>query len=246
MSPSAPLASEAKRRRVCPPTRAPFEGGSLVDLLALLKTNAPCVKVEALDALGAPVANDSEMPLDESVESIRITAEGVFVAKIEGLGGAARLETLLVGGGEGEEKEDEKKTKTNASGGATESKIESIVVTVSPFVEEGTECVLSEGADDPNTDTAVKKQNRPSRAHALLTKRAREVFAKAAGENQKTKNNSEKIQTLRCITVLSYWLDDMFDVFTAPDPSNDGLILAPDVESGGGLVPSRLLRSVLT
>ena len=41
------------------------------------------------------------------------------------------------------------------------------------------------------------------------------------------------------------WLDDMHDVFVAPDPSNFGRIFAPDPHAGGALVPSRLLGGPL-
>ena len=98
MTASIAVSREAKRRRVCPPARAPFEGETLEALLAHLEQAAPCVRVEALDALGAPVPRDSkETPLEDAAESIRVTAEGAFVAKIEGLGGAERLETLMAG-----------------------------------------------------------------------------------------------------------------------------------------------------
>ena len=98
MTASSAIARETKRRRVCPPVRAPFEGETLAALLAHLERDAPCVRVEALDALGAPLPRDSkETPLEDAAESIRVTAEGAFVAKIEGLGGAARLETLMAG-----------------------------------------------------------------------------------------------------------------------------------------------------
>ena len=92
MTASGAVALETKRRSVCPPSRVPFEGETLAALLEHLERDAPCVRVEALDALGAPVPRDSkETPLEDAAESIRVTAEGAFVARIEGLGGAARL-----------------------------------------------------------------------------------------------------------------------------------------------------------
>ena len=64
MTASIAVSREAKRRRVCPPARAPFEGETLEALLAHLEQAAPCGRVEALDALGAPVPRDSkETPL---------------------------------------------------------------------------------------------------------------------------------------------------------------------------------------
>ena len=92
-------------------------------------------------------------------------------------------------------------------------------------------------------------RGRASRAHELLTLRAREVFAAAAGdENEsaaatKTKALSvgSRRRVLAAVYALVSWLDDLHDVFVSPDPGNFGRIFAPDPHAGGALVPSRLL-----
>ena len=90
---------------------------------------------------------------------------------------------------------------------------------------------------------------RASRAHELLTLRAREVFAAAAGEGGAETKTKEKIadgsgakrRVLAAIYALVSFFDDLHDVFVSPDPSNFGRIFAPDPHAGGTLVPSRLL-----
>ena len=232
---------ETKRRRVRPPTRTVFNGTSLVELLSHLRTNAPCVVVEALDALGAPVvvsADSAETQTDESVESIRITAPGAFVAKIDGLGGAARLETLLLVR-DGDETQVKNKTKTEAQ----TAKTESVRITVAPCAEEVEAAdVTVDGAAAAASGTTLKRKTRTSRAHVLLTQRARETFALADGDGLQKENKTAKKHLLNCVAALVTWLDEMHDVFTTPDMANDGKILAPDIGSGGCLVPSRLLR----
>jgi hypothetical protein len=238
MTASSAIARETKRRRVCPPVRAPFEGETLAALLAHLERDAPCVRVEALDALGAPVPRDSkETPLEDAAESIRVTAEGAFVAKIEGLGGAARLETLMAGppadlpG---------LKKKPDADAGWSAA---AVVVSASPVTGE------DDKAEGEKTQARAQARGRASRAHELLTLRAREVFAAAAGdENEsaaatKTKALSvgSKRRVLAAVYALVSWLDNLHDVFVSPDPGNFGRIFAPDTHAGGALVPSRLL-----
>ena len=238
MTASSAIARETKRRRVCSPVRAPFEGETLEALLAHLEQAAPCVRVEALDALGAPVPRDSkETPLEDAAESIRVTAEGAFVAKIEGLGGAARLETLMAGppadlpG---------LKKKPDADAGWSAA---AVVVSASPVTGE------DDKAEGEKTQARAQARGRASRAHELLTLRAREVFAAAAGdENEsaaatKTKALSvgSKRRVLAAVYALVSWLDDLHDVFVSPDPGNFGRIFAPDPHAGGALVPSRLL-----
>lgn len=238
MTASSAIARETKRRRVCPPVRAPFEGETLAALLAHLERDAPCVRVEALDALGAPVPRDSkETPLEDAAESIRVTAEGAFVAKIEGLGGAARLETLMAG--PPVDDVNGAKTKQTETGWS----VKSVVVSASPVTGEDDK---AEG-EKPNAHRHA--HGRASRAHELLTLRAREVFAAAAGdENEsaaatKTKALSvgSKRRVLAAVYALVSWLDNLHDVFVSPDPGNFGRIFAPDTHAGGALVPSRLL-----
>ena len=241
MTASSAIARETKRRRVCPPVRAPFEGETLAALLAHLERDAPCVRVEALDALGAPVPRDSkETPLEDAAESIRVTAEGAFVAKIEGLGGAARLETLMAGppadlpG---------LKKKPDADAGWSAA---AVVVSASPVTGE------DDKAEGEKTQARAQARGRASRAHELLTLRAREVFAAAAGDENEnetatktkaTKAHSvgSKRRVLAAVYALVSWLDDLHDVFVSPDPGNFGRIFAPDPHAGGALVPSRLL-----
>jgi len=241
MTASSAIARETKRRRVCPPVRAPFEGETLAALLAHLERDAPCVRVEALDALGAPVPRDSkETPLEDAAESIRVTAEGAFVAKIEGLGGAARLETLMAGppadlpG---------LKKKPDADAGWSAA---AVVVSASPVTGE------DDKAEGEKTQARAQARGRASRAHELLTLRAREVFAAAAGDENEnetatktkaTKAHSvgSKRRVLAAVYALVSWLDNLHDVFVSPDPGNFGRIFAPDPHAGGALVPSRLL-----
>ena len=241
MTASSAIARETKRRRVCPPVRAPFEGETLAALLAHLERDAPCVRVEALDALGAPVPRDSkETPLEDAAESIRVTAEGAFVAKIEGLGGAARLETLMAGppadlpG---------LKKKPDADAGWSAA---AVVVSASPVTGE------DDKAEGEKTQARSQARGRASRAHELLTLRAREVFAAAAGDENEnetatktkaTKAHSvgSKRRVLAAVYALVSWLDNLHDVFVSPDPGNFGRIFAPDPHAGGALVPSRLL-----
>jgi len=228
---TASVARETKRRRVCPPTRKPFEGTTLLELLTHLETDAPCVKVEALDALGAPVSRDSDTNLEDAADSIRVIADAAFVAKIEGLGGAAPLETLLVVG-------DDETQKTNGAGAGIFAAASSVVITVAPLTGED-ERGRSEGR--------TPAHHRVSRAHVLLTRRAREVFTNAAGDEEKRRKKDSAEQTkkhlLDALYALVSWLDDRHDVFVSPDPCNpEGRIMAPDPEAGGALVPSRLLR----
>ena len=242
MTASIAVSREAKRRRVCPPARAPFEGETLEALLAHLEQAAPCVRVEALDALGAPVPRDSkETPLEDAAESIRVTAEGAFVAKIEGLGGAERLETLMAGPPNDEAL---KKKPTAPPTTETEWSAARVVGSASPVT-----------GDVDKTEADARVRGRASRAHELLTLRAREVFAAAAartpreaGAKEKeaaSEGSGSKRRVLVAIDALVSWLDDMHDVFVAPDPSNFGRIFAPDPHAGGALVPSRLLGGPL-
>lgn len=241
MTASSAIARETKRRRVCPPVRAPFEGETLAALLAHLERDAPCVRVEALDALGAPVPRDSkETPLEDAAESIRVTAEGAFVAKIEGLGGAARLETLMAG--PPVDDVNGAKTKQTETGWS----VASVVVSASPVTGE------DDKAEGEKTQARAQARGRASRAHELLTLRAREVFAAAAGDENEnetatktkaTKAHSvgSKRRVLAAVYALVSWLDNLHDVFVSPDPGNFGRIFAPDTHAGGALVPSRLL-----
>ena len=237
MTASSAIARETKRRRVCPPVRAPFEGETLAALLAHLERDAPCVRVEALDALGAPVPRDSkETPLEDAAESIRVTAEGAFVAKIEGLGGAARLETLMAG--PPADLPGLKKKPDADAGWSTAA----VVVSASPVTGE------DDKAEGEKTQARAQARGRASRAHELLTKRAREVLAAAANEGGETKTKENKAdgsgakrRVLAAIYALVSFFDNLHDVFTAPDPSNFGRIFAPDLNAGGTLVPSRLL-----
>lgn len=237
MTASGAVALETKRRRVCPPSRVPFEGETLAALLEHLERDAPCVRVEALDALGAPVPRDSkETPLEDAAESIRVTAEGAFVARIEGLGGAARLETLMAGPpGDDMNGAKTKQTETGWS-------VASVVVSASPVTGE------DDRAEGEKLNAHRHALGRASRAHELLTLRAREVLAAAANEGGETKTKENKADgsgakknVLAAIYALVSFFDNLHDVFTAPDPSNFGRIFAPDLNAGGTLVPSRLL-----
>ena len=237
MTASGAVALETKRRRVCPPSRVPFEGETLAALLEHLERDAPCVRVEALDALGAPVPRDSkETPLEDAAESIRVTADGAFVARIEGLGGAARLETLMAGPpGDDMNGAKTKQTETGWS-------VAAVGVSPSPVTGE------ADRAEGEKLNAHRHAHGRASRAHELLSLRAREVLAAAANEGDETKTKENKADrsgakknVLAAIYALVSFFDNLHDVFTAPDPSNFGRIFAPDLNAGGTLVPSRLL-----
>ena len=241
MTASSAIARETKRRRVCPPVRAPFEGETLAALLAHLERDAPCVRVEALDALGAPVPRDSkETPLEDAAESIRVTAEGAFVAKIEGLGGAARLETLMAGP-PADLPGLKKKPAADAGWSAA-----AVVVSASPVTGEDDK---AEGEGE-KTQARAQARGRASRAHELLTLRARgrclpppraTKTKSAAATKTKALSVGSKRRVLAAVYALVSWLDDLHDVFVSPDPGNFGRIFAPDPHAGGALVPSRLL-----
>ena len=163
------------------------------------------------------------------------------MAKIEGLGGAARLETLMAGppadlpG---------LKKKPDADAGWSAA---AVVVSASPVTGE------DDKAEGEKTQARAQARGRASRAHELLTLRAREVFAAAAcdeNENEtatKTKAATKahsvgsKRRVLAAVYALVSWLDNLHDVFVSPDPGNFGRIFAPDPHAGGALVPSRLL-----
>ena len=242
MTASGAVALETKRRRVCPPSRVPFEGETLAALLEHLERDAPCVRVEALDALGAPVPRDSkETPLEDAAESIRVTAEGAFVARIEGLGGVARLETLMAGPpGDDMNGAKTKQTETGWS-------VASVVVSASPVTGE------DDRAEGEKLNAHRHAHGRASRAHELLSLRAREVLAAAANEGGETKTKENqtdgsgaKRRVLAAIYALVSFFDNLHDVFVAPDPSNFGRIFAPDLNAGGTLVPSRLRDAART
>ena len=109
---------------------------------------------------------------------------------------------------------------------------------------------IARGATADGAAAKTVAASRPSRAHELLTTRAREVFAAAMATGatgdegaSASGGDGEKRRTLlAAIEALALWLDDHHDVFTAGDPANDGKVLAPDLDRGGVLVPSRLLR----
>jgi hypothetical protein len=238
--------------RVNAPTSPSFAGPpKLRDLLAHLAAVAPRVRVVALDALGAPLEVDDAGTttetttddgafgaLDEATESLACVVDGAFVATVVGLAGAAGLvrgdgDDVATGGGGG-------------GGGGGDGRATTPTVTVAT-------CESSPIARGATADGAAAKTvaaSRPSRAHELLTTRAREVFAAAMatgatgdeGASASGGGGEERRTLLAAIEALALWLDDHHDVFTAGDPANDGKVLAPDLDRGGVLVPSRLLR----
>jgi hypothetical protein len=239
--------------RVNAPTSPSFAGPpKLRDLLAHLAAVAPRVRVVALDALGAPLEVDDAGTttetttddgafgaLDEATESLACVVDGAFVATVVGLAGAAGLvrgdgDDVATGGGGG------------GGGGGGDGRATTPTVTVAT-------CESSPIARRATADGAAAKTvaaSRPSRAHELLTTRAREVFAAAMatgatgdeGASASGGGGEERRTLLAAIEALALWLDDHHDVFTAGDPANDGKVLAPDLDRGGVLVPSRLLR----
>ena len=167
--------------RVNAPTSPSFAGPpKLRDLLAHLAAVAPRVRVVALDALGAPLEVDDAGTttetttddgafgaLDEATESLACVVDGAFVATVVGLAGAAGLvrgdgDDVATGGGGG-------------GGGGGDGRATTPTVTVAT-------CESSPIARGATADGAAAKTvaaSRPSRAHELLTTRAREVFAAA-------------------------------------------------------------------
>jgi hypothetical protein len=216
------------------------------------RSSSPRVRVVALDALGAPLEVDDAGTttetttddgafgaLDEATESLACVVDGAFVATVVGLAGAAGLvrgdgDDVATGGGGG------------GGGGGGDGRATTPTVTVAT-------CESSPIARGATADGAAAKTvaaSRPSRAHELLTTRAREVFAAAMatgatgdeGASASGGGGEERRTLLAAIEALALWLDDHHDVFTAGDPANDGKVLAPDLDRGGVLVPSRLLR----
>lgn len=218
----AAMSQASKRRRVHHPsasTAPTFAGATLGELLAHLESRAPAVRVEALDALGAPIP-DRGAALDDAAQSISITAEGAFIVKVDGLAGAAGLAELV-----GQDQDPDR--------------------AASPPGEDAPAVAVSPCEPD---------DRRPSRAHALLEKRARAVF-EAANETAKGGGaggggaggggggaEATRRRQLVALEALALWADAFADVFAAGDPANDGRIMAPDHAAGGILVPSRLLH----
>lgn len=224
----ATMSRAAKRRCVHHPsasTAPTFAGATLEELLAHLESRAPAVRVEALDALGAPIP-DRGAALDDAAQSISITAEGAFIVKVEGLAGAAGLAELV-----GQDQDPDR--------AASPPGEDAPAVSVSPC--------------DP-------AERRPSRAHAILEKRARAVFEAANETAKKGGTGGEggtggggagtggggaeatRRRQLVALEALASWADAFADVFVAGDPANDGRIMAPDHAAGGILVPARLLH----
>lgn len=268
------LTEESKRRRLTssrggPPDPAVgggFTGATLGELLTHLEsTRLAGVKLAVLDHVGAAVAERGP-GLDDVAECLTATVEGAFVAKVEGLAGAS-LGTI-----EGLDDADRAELDEQA------------VVTVLPCHVaaaqagwlassregsaggdgdgNGNENQSSGRADgSPAVGTMGAAARAPSRAHELLTIRARRVFESARAANadvfaaadqadqggEKGKGGTGdpeavRRRQLRALDTLVRWLDQHHDVFTAPDPANFGSILAPDPSAGGQLVPARLLH----
>ena len=224
----ATMSRAAKRRCVHHPsasTAPTFAGATLEELLAHLESRAPAVRVEALDALGAPIP-DRGAALDDAAQSISITAEGAFIVKVEGLAGAAGLAELV-----GQDQDPDR--------------------AASP---------LGEDAPAVSVSPCDPAERRPSRAHAILEKRARAVFEAANETAKKGGTGGEggpggggagtggggaeatRRRQLVALEALASWADAFADVFVAGDPANDGRIMAPDHAAGGILVPARLLH----
>ena len=221
----ATMSRAAKRRCVHHPsasTAPTFAGATLEELLAHLESRAPAVRVEALDALGAPIP-DRGAALDDAAQSISITAEGAFIVKVEGLAGAAGLAELV-----GQDQDPDR--------AASPPGEDAPAVSVSPC--------------DP-------AERRPSRAHAILEKRAR-ARVRSRERNSKERRHGRtggggagtggggaeatRRRQLVALEALASWADAFADIFVAGDPANDGRIMAPDHAAGGILVPARLLH----
>lgn len=236
----AATSRDSKRRRISlipVDARATFAGSNLAELLAHLAAVAPSVRVAPLDALGAEVANRNPDSLDDATEALACEVPGSFVARVENVFRATKIGDLgaLVGddasngtGGDG---------RGDGDDGAEDADHRAPRVTISP-------CATG--------DDAAGAGSRRSRAHELLTMRAREVFDAALASDADGGSKARGVEggsgaassssSMRAIETLVLWLDDHADVFTAGDVSNGGRIMAPDQNAGGVLVPSRLLR----
>ena len=236
----AATSRESKRRRISlipVDARATFAGSNLAELLAHLAAVAPSVRVAPLDALGAEVANRNPDSLDDATEALACEVPGSFVARVENVFRATKIGDLgaLVGddasngtGGDG---------RGDGDDGAEDADHRAPRVTISP-------CATG--------DDAAGAGSRRSRAHELITMRAREVFDAALASDADGGSKARGVEggsgavvvvvVDAAIETLVLWLDDHADVFTAGDVSNGGRIMAPDPNAGGVLVPSRLLR----
>lgn len=251
------ITQESKRRRVSNLSGGGgggggYAGSTLGELLVHLASRAPQVRVMALDALGAPLAERGPA-LDEAAEALTCTVEGAFVARVEGLVGSS------LGDLDGIEEAD-----VEALGGD-----EKTIITVVPC--DVAAAAASADAADGSREGGAAPPRKASRAHELLTRRAREVFDAAMAASSERRRggvggeaagaeggervrggaggtgdgiaSSPQQQQLRALEALVLWLDAHHDIFTVGDPSNDGRILAPDPAAGGCLVPARLLHA---
>ena len=227
----AATSRESKRRRVSHvpvDDRTSFAGTNLAELLEHLASVAPSVRVSPLDALGAEVSDRTQPALDDATEALACEVPGSFVARVENMFGASKigdLGALAEGDGAAGTAGD-----GVGDGAGTNDGDRAPRVTIST-------CAMG--------DDGAAAGSRHSRAHELLTIRAREVFdaalANEPGNGGKATGGDGGIDAPRAIESLVLWLDDHADVFTAGDASNGGRIMAPDPEAGGVLVPSRLL-----
>lgn len=227
----AATSRESKRRRVSHvpvDDRTSFAGTNLAELLEHLASVAPSVRVSPLDALGAEVSDRTQPALDDATEALACEVPGSFVARVENMFGASKIGDLgALAEGDG------------AAGTAGDGVGDGAGTNDGDRAPRVTILTCAMG------DDGAAAGSRHSRAHELLTIRAREVFdaalANEPGNGGKATGGDGGIDASRAIESLVLWLDDHADVFTAGDASNGGRIMAPDPEAGGVLVPSRLL-----
>ena len=235
----AATSRESKRRRISlipVDARATFAGSNLAELLAHLAAVAPSVQVAPLDALGAKVADLTSDSLDDATEALACEVPGSFVARVENVFRATKIGDLGALVGDDASNGTGRDGRGDGDDGAEDADHRAPRVTISP-------CATG--------DDAAGAGSRRSRAHELLTMRAREVFDAALASDADGGSKARGVEggsgassssSMRAIETLVLWLDDHADVFTAGDVSNGGRIMAPDPEAGGVLVPSRLLR----
>jgi len=158
-------AQDGKRRRVTADGQRSggYAGNTLGGLLEHLELSAPSVQLVVLDALGAPLTDRGEA-LDQAAEALTCTAAGAFVARLEGLAGFS-LES-------GEMDLD----------GIDDADLEvlgdeQMEITVVPCdVAAAANSTAGAGAPDGDHDGGGSGSGNRSRAHELLTSRARKVF----------------------------------------------------------------------
>ena len=223
----ATMSRAAKRRCVHHPsasTAPTFAGATLEELLAHLESRAPAVRVEALDALGAPIP-DRGAALDDAAQSISITAEGAFIVKVEGLAGAAGHAELV-----GQDQDPDR---------AASPPGEDAQPSPSPVRPRRTKTIRAHAILEKRAravfEAANAKQQR--KRHGRRRRHGRRWRGNGRGGAEATRRRQ-----LVALEALASWARLRPTSSSRGDPRDDGRIMAPDHAAGGILVPARLLH----